>query len=159
MTLCTLFVIVEVTKEMIDMLLLNATDVRKEWSSVVDSVVRERPTFIKRTRDRMWLSNIETMEEILSAYQFTADRYIEDDNSVTLALVEIDLVENAATEFEARMLMAKAIMEYALEYYENYSFYNKAPNRKKHVPYVFKALIMDDVNKLGDSITCRDGKN
>lgn len=141
------------------MLLLNATDVRKEWSSVVDSVVRERPTFIKRTRDRMWLSNIETMEEILSAYQFTADRYIEDDNSVTLALVEIDLVENAATEFEARMLMAKAIMEYALEYYENYSFYNKAPNRKKHVPYVFKALIMDDVNKLGDSITCRDGKN
>jgi hypothetical protein len=141
------------------MLALNATEVRKDWSSVVDGVVRDRPTFIKRTRDRMWLSNLDTMAEILSAYQFTAERYVEDDGSVTLSLNEIDLVENAATESEARRLLAQSILEYAAEYYENYSFYSKAPNRKKHVPYIFKALIMDDVDELGESIICRDGKN
>lgn len=141
------------------MLAMNATDVRKDWSSVVDSVVRDKPTFIKRTRDRMWLSNLDTMEDILEAYQFTAERFIEDDGSVTLALNEIDLVENAPTEKEAKLLLAQTIMEYAVEYYENYSFYNKAPNRKKHVPYVFKTLIMDDVNKIGEGIICHDGKN
>lgn len=141
------------------MLAMNATDVRKEWSSVVDGVVRDKPAFIKRTRDRMWLSNLDTMADILEAYQFTAERFIEDDGSVTLSLNEIDLVENAPTEKEAKLLLAQAIMEYATEYYENYSFYNKAPNRKKHVPYVFKTLIMDDVNKIGEGIICRDGKN
>lgn len=141
------------------MVAINATDVRKEWSSVVDGVVRDRPTIIKRTRDKMWLSNIETMAEILNAYKFTADIFIEDDTSVTISLNEIDLVENASSEGEARNLLAKSIMEYALEYYENYSFYSHAPNRKEHVPYIFKALIMDDVVKLGEDIICHAGKN
>ena len=80
------------------MLILSATDVRKEWSSVVDGVVRERPVLVKRTRDKVWLSDVETMSEILNAYQFTAERFVEDDQSITLSLNEIDLVENAATE-------------------------------------------------------------
>ena len=33
------------------MLATSATEVRKEWSSVLDSVVRDKPQFIKRTRD------------------------------------------------------------------------------------------------------------
>jgi hypothetical protein len=107
----------------------------------------------------MWLSNLDTMAEILDAYSFTADRFIEEDGSVTLSLNELDLVENAPTEVEARTLLAGSIMEYATEYYENYSFYSKAQNRKKHVPYVFKALITDDIDKLGEGILCRDGKN
>ena len=47
-----------------------------------------------RTRDRMWFSNPDTMSEILSAYHFTAQRFVENDGSVTLSLNEIDLVEN-----------------------------------------------------------------
>ena len=141
------------------MIALNATEVRKEWSSVVDGVVRDKPALIKRTRDKMWLSNLDTMKDILEAYHFTAEKYAEDDGSITLSLNEIDLVENAEDEATARRLLADAIMEYALEYYNNYSFYSSAPNRKKHVPYVFKALITDDTVALGDSILCRDGKN
>lgn len=141
------------------MLAMNSTDVRKDWSRVVDSVVRDKPTIIKRTRDRMWLSNLDTMSDILEAYQFTAARYTEDDGSVTLSLDAIDLVENAPTEKEARFLLAQSIMEYATEYYENYAFYSKAPNRKKYVPYVFKALIMDNINKIGEGIICHDGEN
>ena len=141
------------------MLATSATEVRKEWSSVLDSVVRDKPQFIKRTRDKMWLSNLDIMNDILEAYKFTADKYIEDDGTVTLSLNEIDLIENADTEANARMALANAIMEYAEEYYNNFSYYNTAPNRKKHIPYIFKALIMDDIAKIGESIECRDGKN
>jgi len=140
------------------MLAKNATEVRKEWSSVVDSVVRDKPTFIKRTRDKMWLSNLETMAEILEAYRFTAQKYVEEDGSVTLALNEIDLVENAENEPTARIKLAAAILEYASDYYNDYAYWSSAPNRKKHIPYVFKALIMEDVEKLGESLVCQDGK-
>ena len=71
---------------MIEMLMENATNVRKEWSSVVDSVMHDKPKLIKRTRDRMWLSNLETMKEILDIYIFTAEKYTEPDGSVTLSL-------------------------------------------------------------------------
>lgn len=141
------------------MLMENATDVRKEWSRVVDDVIRDKPKFIKRTRDKMWFSNLETMNEILSAYQFTAIRCIEDDGSITLSLNEIDLVENAVDEQTARLELAKSIMDYALDYYNDYAYWSSAPNRRQHIPYVFKALILDDTNKLGESIICQDGKN
>lgn len=131
------------------MILENATDVRKEWSRVVDSVVHDKPKLIKRTRDRMWLSNLETMKEILDVYTFSADKYIEPDGSVTLELNEIDLVENAPSEAEAREKLGNAILEYALEFYNEYQLYSKAGNRKNHIPYVFKALITDDGKNLG----------
>lgn len=141
------------------MLTINATEVRKEWSSVVDGVVRERPVLVKRTRDKIWLSDVQTMADILNVYQFTAQKFIEEDNTITLSLNEIDLVENAVTEEAAKLSLARSIMEYAVEYYEHYAVYSKASNRKAHMPYVFKALLTDDINILGESILCRDGEN
>ena len=149
----------EVSKEMIDMLMEQATTVRKEWSAVCDSVIHEKPKFIKRTRDKMWFSNLETISEILEAYYFTATRYIEGDNSVTLSLNEIDLVENGKDEQEARLNMGKAILEYALDYYNEYEMYSHSSNRKKHIPYIFKALIIDSPEKIGDILQCQDGKS
>lgn len=149
----------EVSKEMIDMLMEQATTVRKEWSAVCDSVIHEKPKFIKRTRDRMWFSNLETISDILQVYQFTVLKYIEDDGSITFSLNEIDLVENGKNEQEVRLNMGKAILEYALDYYNEYEMYSRSPNRKKHIPYIFKALIMDDPEKIGDMLQCQDGKN
>ena len=144
---------------MIDMLMEQATAVRKEWSAVCDSVIHEKPKFIKRTRDKMWFSNLDTMFEILQVYQFTALRYIESDGSVTLSLNEIDIVENGKDEQEARLNMGKAILEYALDYYNEYEMYSHSPNRKKHIPYIFKALIIDSPERIGDMLQCPDGKN
>lgn len=141
------------------MLMEKATTVRKEWSAVCDSVIHNKPKFIKRTRDKMWLSNLETMAEILEAYQFTAKKFIEEDDSVTLSLNEIDLVENGKDEQEARLNLANAILEYSMEYYNEYEMYSHSPNRKKHIPYIFKALIIDNSEKIGEIIQCQDGKN
>lgn len=141
------------------MLMEQATAVRKEWSAVCDSVIHEKPKFIKRTRDKMWFSNLDTMFEILQVYQFTALRYVEDDGSVTLSLNEIDIIENGKDEREARLNMGKAILEYALDYYNEYEMYSHSPNRKKHIPYIFKALIIDSPERIGDMLQCPDGKN
>ncbi|MDE7310367.1 MAG: hypothetical protein K2N87_01915 [Eubacterium sp.] len=141
------------------MLMEQATTVRNEWSSVCDSVIHDKPKFIKRTRDKMWFSNLETMSEILEAYQFTAVKNIEEDGSITLSLNEIDIIENGKNEQEAKLKMANSILEYSLEYYNEYHLYSHSPNRKKHIPYIFKALIMDDAEKIGDMIQCQSGKN
>ena len=138
------------------MLMEKATTVRKEWSAVCDSVIHNKPKFIKRTRDKMWFSNLETMSEILEAYQFTAKKFIEEDGSVTLSLNEIDLVENGKDEQEARLNLANAILEYSMEYYNEYEMYSHSPNRKKHIPYIFKALIIDNSEKIGEIIQCQD---
>lgn len=140
------------------MLLEKATTVRKEWSSVCDSVIHEKPKFIKRTRDKMWFSNLDTIAEILQAYQFTAQKLIEEDGSVTLSLNEIDLIENGIDENSARLAMGTAILDYSIDYYNDYAFYSHSPNRKGHVPYIFKAIITDDPQKIGESIICQDGK-
>ena len=130
------------------MLMEQATAVRKEWSAACDSVIHEKPKFIKRTRDKMWFSNLETMFEILQAYQFSALRYVEDDGSVTLSLNEIDLVENGRNEEEARLKLGQSILDYSLDYYNEYETYSHSPNRKKHIPYIFKALIIDDPQNI-----------
>ena len=141
------------------MLTINATEARKEWSTVIDSVVRERPQFIKRTRDFMMLSDIGTIDAILSAYSFTADALHEKDGTVTLSLREMDLVENGENESAAKLLLAKHIMEYAENFYSEYEYWSKAPNRRAHIPYVFKALIIGDTAQLGEQIICLHGES
>ena len=139
------------------MFAINATQARNEWSTVVDTVIREKPQFIKRTRDYMVLSNLDTLEILLAAYTFHADVFIETDGSVTMSLEEIDLVENGADEDEARHNLAKAILEYAEDYYSDFAYWARG-DRKVHLPYVFKALILNDVKKIGGLIKCRHGK-
>lgn len=140
------------------MLTMNATDVRKNWSEVSESVIREKPQFIKKTRDYMMLSNMEFMNVLLSGYQFTAVKYVESDGSVTLSLNEIDLVENADSEEEAIKAMSASILEYAVDFYKDFNFWSSANNKKSEIPYVFKALILDDVAKIGECIKCQVGE-
>jgi hypothetical protein len=142
------------------MLTLNATDVRRDWSTVLESVVRDKPQFIKRTRDYMVLTDLKLFESLLSVYQFTAVKYEEEDGTITLSLNEMDLAENGRTEEEARRLLGKSILEYAEDFYGDFNLYSAAPNRKDHVPYILKALSIDDSSKIGDSLLlCQAGKN
>ena len=136
---------------------INATQVRKSWSEVVDSVVREKPAFIKRTRDCMILSEIGLIEKMLELYVFNAELLIEDDGSVTISLDEIDLVENGLNESDAMKKMASGILEYAQDYYNDFNYWYSAPNRKAHLPYVMKVLILGDTDKIGGIIKCRHG--
>jgi hypothetical protein len=139
------------------MLAINATKARNEWSSVIDSVIREKPAFIKKTRDYLFLSDIGVLEKILCVYSFHAEALIEDDGSVTLSLDEIDLTENSSDMASAISALAQAILSYSEDYYKEFAYWARG-SRKSHIPYIFKALILNDVDKIGDLIKCRRGK-
>ena len=141
------------------MLAQNATDVRRNWSEVTDRVIREKPQFIKRTRDCMVLTDVKLFESLLAVYHMTADIFIEDDGSITLSLRELDLAENAPTEAEARKLLGESILDYAEDFYKEFQLWSVAPNRKSHIPYVLKALVINDAGMIGDAVECQAGKN
>ena len=136
---------------------LNATDVRKDWSTVVDNTIRVKPQFFKRTRDFLFMSDLRFVEDLLYDYSYTANMMVEEDGSVTLELNEIDLVENGKDEAEARKKLAAAIMKYSKDFCNDFSYWSSAPNRKVHLPYVFKAIAIGDVQKIGESIKCQAG--
>ena len=135
---------------------INATDVRKDWSSVVDTVIREKPVFIKRTRDQLFLTNVNLLKPLLEAYKFTAILYTEDDGTITISLDVIDLAENASTEEEAIKKLSEALLDYATDYYNDFAYWSRG-NRVSHIPYIFKALIHGDSNLIGGLIECRHG--
>jgi len=137
-----------------DIFTVNITDIIK----IPDSIINEKPKFIKSTSDYIFLSNLDVLHNLLEQYKFTAEKYIEPDGSVTLSLLEIDLVENGNTESEAIYNMAAGILEYAEDYYNRFDDWYYSTNRKSHFPYVVKALLLSDADKIGRLITCRPGE-
>ena len=114
-------------------------------------------TAINVTDIKNIISDINIVENLLEAYKFTARKYVEEDGSITLGLNEIDLAENGKDEEEAVKLMAEAILEYSEDYYNDFDFWAKGW-RKAHIPYVLKALILNDTEKIGGLIVCHLGE-
>lgn len=138
--------------------MLNATDVRKNWSVTLDSVVREKPAYVKRTHDNIAIIGVQTLNTILSGYRFNVKRFNEEDGSVTLSSEEMDIIANGPDENSALRRMAAYIKEYAEEFYDEFPTWSAAPNRKPHIPYVFKALSLN-IDEILEDIVCQDGKN
>lgn len=122
---------------------VSATDMRKNWSKNLDVVSRNKPLFIRRTRDDFVLSDLNTFKTILNAYLFK-----EGDNSYTISLDVLYLVENANTKENAISAMKSAIYEYETDFYNEFNLWSAAPNRKSHIPYIFKALLCDNSEEL-----------
>lgn len=133
---------------------IGATEVRKNWSSICDDVVRVRPNVIKRTRDYLFLATMDDVLAMLSGTKYRITLITEDDGSCTAASDDMDLAENGASENEALRNLAKAILDYAVEFFDNYQLYSKSPNRKDHLSYVTKAFLLDDALKIKEEMLC-----
>lgn len=138
---------------------INATDVRKDWGSFIDSVVRSRPKFIKRSRDYIFATSTDMLKEMLKEYRLTATIYEEENGTVTVALEEIDIASNGRTKEEALNLLASDLQEYAEEYYSEFEYWYSAPNRKAHLPYVLKILLKNETKDILSMIKCQAGKS
>lgn len=138
--------------------MINATEVRKNWSLTLDSVVREKPAYIKRTHDSIAMIDVSMLNTLLAGYSFRAKRFREEDGSVTLSLIDLDIAVNDSNEESAKQRLAAYIKEYAEEYYDEFELWSKAPNRRPHIPYVIKALTLD-VDDIKREIICQNGKN
>lgn len=127
----------------------TATDVRKEWGSFIDNVAHKKPQFVKRSRDMIFSTNLEMLEGILEPYTFTFSEFVEEDDSVTLSLNEIDIVVNGETKEDSLNILENDLKEYAQEYYDDFEYYFSSLNRKSHYPYVLKVLLaMEKGQKL-----------
>lgn len=127
---------------------LNATEVRKEWSSWVDRVVREKPLVVKRTRDYFVGISVEHILELLKPYKFELELDYEEDGSVVASLKGFDLVVAAQTEKDARKAIANELVEYANDYFTEFELYYRTPNRQGHFPYLLKVLLMNDASEI-----------
>lgn len=136
----------------------SASEVRKEWSRTIDTVIRERPVFVQRTRDNLVMLDMATLKMLFEHIHFLVSVYREEDGSVTCVEDQLNLVENAATEEACIMQLIDAMKDYANDYYQEFAFWSKAPNRREHMPYVFKILASTD-SEIREDMICRDGKN
>jgi uncharacterized protein YbcC (UPF0753/DUF2309 family) len=128
---------------------LNATDVRKNWSSFIDDVKWMRPALIKRNRDILTVLPVNLMENILAEYGLTVNVCQEDDGSYTGVFKEIDLVANAEDMDTLEHELAKELIDYSEDYFDDFRFYYESSNRKSHFPYVFRAyLLSDDIGRV-----------
>lgn len=137
----------------------NATDVRKNWSEFCDLITREKPGFVRRTRDRYVMVSSDMLLSMLDNVNFTATSFREDDGTVTISSNEMDLITNASTKEEAIRMLGRDILEYSNEYYDNFQMYYNSKNRRRHLPYIMKALLINDEEEIGNEISCLAGKN
>ncbi len=132
---------------------LNATDVRREWGSFIDTVIHEKPKFVKRNRDTFISLSIKQAKALLNSFYFKIQYLKEDDGTVTATLDDFDLVVNEADELSARKALAQELIEYAQEYFCEFQLYFNSPNRRSHFPYILMVLIQEDLNGVIDLIS------
>ena len=129
--------------------ILNATDVRREWSKFIDDVKWVKPALIKRNRDIIAVLSIDLIEFILKEYRLTVDVRQEEDGSYTGILKEIDLMANAADIESLELELARELIEYSEEYINEFGLYYNSPNRKNHFAYIYRTMLAsDDIEKV-----------
>jgi antitoxin YefM len=137
---------------------INATDVRKDWGGFIDSIVREKPQVIKRSRDYIVAISLNMLKEILSLEKLTITIFTEDDQSVTAVIGELDLMTNAPTQEEVIRKLAQDAIEYAEDFYNDFEYWHSAPNRKAHLPYIMAILSRDPDEIIKELFVCQVGK-
>ncbi|MEK4140084.1 hypothetical protein [Paenibacillus sp. FSL L8-0333] len=128
--------------------ILNATEVRANFGSFIDDVIRHKPQFVKRNRDVIASFSVQQLKQLLEAYEFTIE--FEEKNGVfTGSIEQIEDIECEAESLrELRKDLAEQLVDYAHQYYDSYSEYNAAPNRKSHAPYILRVLLYNDVSEV-----------
>jgi hypothetical protein len=119
---------------------ISATDARKNWSKVIDTVVRKKPVFIKRNRDILTFLSLEQLDILLDSFRLRLSILPEDDGSITGVIEELDILANGASEEEVIELLTEDLIEYAEEYMENFDIYYHSSNRRVHFPYVYRVI-------------------
>lgn len=136
----------------------SASEVRKEWSRTIDTVIRERPVFVQRTRDNLVMLDLATFRLLFDHIRFEVAVYQENDGTVTCSEDNLNLVENDISEEACVNRLIAAMRDYAEDFYREFSLWSKAPNRRDHIPYVLKILACTDA-EIREDIICHAGKN
>ena len=138
---------------------VNATDMRKDFGKYIDEIVRTKPVMVKRSRDYFLGISVDMMLELVEDVVFRAETFLEDDGSVTLSLVDYDLVVNGKDREDALTAMVTDLREYAQEYYDNIHFWSSDLLRRKQIKGILKVLLTEKDEALKESIRCQAGES
>lgn len=138
------------------MLAMSATDVRKNWSTVLDEV-REKPQFVKRTHDFSVLMNTDLLNLLLDDVKVSVN-IIRDENKFVVSSDDVDIVSSGNSEKEAIDNFIFDLMEYCQEFYDEFDFWSSAPNRKSHIPVVLKVCAAKNKKEVENIIVCQNGQ-
>lgn len=132
---------------------LNATEVRANFGGFIDTIVREKPQAIKRNRDVIMAFSKQQMKELLSVYELTVEYEQDEDGRYAGSIEQVgDIVADGATLEQLKAELARHLVEYALDYENNYYRYYNTPNRHKHAPYILRVLLEDDIESVMDML-------
>ena len=118
---------------------VNATDLRKNFSEMIDTIIHKRPQFVKRTRNHFVMIEENEFNRLLSVPPINVEVLADDDGSY-FAKNDVfeDVFSIGSTKEDAINAMCENLIEYAEEYYDEYDLYSKAPNRRNQAPYILK---------------------
>lgn len=133
---------------MILMQTVQATEVRNNFSATVDTVVREKPIMVKRNRDHLLFLSQNHALALVNQCNFTIIYVPEDDGSITASLESFDLAVNAADADQAITALAKELIDYAQDYFDQFQLYFSSANRKQHFPYVLRVLLSESLDEV-----------
>lgn len=127
--------------------LLSATQVRADFSQFIDNVVHVKPQAVKRNRDVFWSISQKVTTELLAGYSIVVEYEQEEDGSFAGSLLPLNDIVCYGATFEAMIEdAAQQLVEYAQDYYQDFSRYYHSPNRKAHLPYVLNVLSQENLD-------------
>ena len=79
----------------------------------------------------------------------------EDSGSIVMTCAEIGhLIATGNSVEAAKSDMAKQILEYAKDFYNDFDLYSNGQNTKSHLPFVQKVLRLNNIKAVEDIIIC-----
>jgi len=144
-----------------DRIFQSATVVRNNFSDTIDKAIYDRPQFINRTKDLALLVGAELLNNILSSavIHYSAE-YDKSSKTYVLTNAEIDdILASGETLEDALNDLSNNLLEYAHEYYDEFGLYSRTPNRKAHLPYVIRILMLENPQNVKEMLVCQNGKS
>lgn len=127
---------------------MNASEVRREFSSFIDKVIREKPVAFKRNRDVVLSVSREQMVVLLESFRFKAVFEEAESGCIIATLHGFDLIIEAFSKEAAIQQLSFELIDYANDYINDFNLYHNSINRKGHFPYVLKVLLAENVEEV-----------
>ena len=126
-------------------LAVNSSEVRSRFSEEIDTVLHKKPRIVARNRDQFVMMNFDHVSALTDGLRLSVQINADSDGSFVASCSEIDdLVASGESSEEAIKALVAELIEYSYEYLrDNFELYFRAPNRRKHFPYVFKIMMQE----------------
>lgn len=131
-------------------LTVKSSDVRSKWAQFVDEVIHNEPKFVQRNERDIFLSlNLDVASVVLEHLRYKVIlAHDEEANEYIASSDNTWIVESGESEEAAVRAYLTSYIEWAVDYYTEFNLNYNSPNLKPQFPYILKALVLDDVDKL-----------